>query len=261
MALGLALVGLWTLRSFLPALAWGAILVIAAWPVYRRARRGWPPRGHDILVPAIFTACIALLFLLPLGLLAVQAVREAGALLHWLQEAQRTGLPVPGWMSTLPFGARQAGQWWQANLGEPGAAAKLLERLDTARLYALGRQFGADLLHRAVLFGFTILTLFFLFRDGKVLAAQLLRAGTRVLGPSGERLARQIVASVHGTVDGLVLVGLGEGLLLGIAYAVAGVPHPTLLGALTALAAMIPLGAPLVFGAAAFWRRVPRRRA
>ena len=58
-----------------------------------------------------------------------------------------------------------------------------------------------------------------------------------------------MVASVHGTVDGLVLVGLGEGVLLGIVYYFAGVPHPVLLGALTAVAAMIPFGAPLVFGA------------
>jgi predicted PurR-regulated permease PerM len=48
-------------------------------------------------------------------------------------------------------------------------------------------------------------------------------------------------------------VGLGEGLLLGLAYALAGVPRPALLGALTALAAVLPFGAPLVFGLAALW--------
>jgi predicted PurR-regulated permease PerM len=52
-------------------------------------------------------------------------------------------------------------------------------------------------------------------------------------------------------VDGLVLVGLGEGLILGIGYVVAGVPHPTLFGLFTAIAAMVPFGAPLVFGIAA----------
>ena len=64
-------------------------------------------------------------------------------------------------------------------------------------------------------------------------------------------MGRQIIASVHGTVNGLVLVGLGEGLLLGIVYAIAGVPHPTVFGALTAIAAMIPFAAPVVFGIAA----------
>ncbi len=102
-----------------------------------------------------------------------------------------------------------------------------------------------------MLFGFTLLTLFFLFRDGPALAAQGLSAARRLFGPRGERVARQMAASVHGTVDGLVLVGLGEGFLLGLVYYFAGVPHPVLLGAFTALAAMIPFGAPVAFGLAA----------
>ncbi len=96
-----------------------------------------------------------------------------------------------------------------------------------------------------------MLTLFFLFRDGAGLTDQMLTASRRAFGPNGERVGRQMVASVRGTVDGLVLVGLGEGVLLGIAYAVAGVPHPALFGALTAVAAMIPFGAPVVFAVAA----------
>jgi predicted PurR-regulated permease PerM len=60
-----------------------------------------------------------------------------------------------------------------------------------------------------------------------------------------------MVASVRGTVNGLVLVGLGEGALMGVAYAVAGVPHPVLIGALTAVLAMVPFGAPVAFAVAA----------
>jgi predicted PurR-regulated permease PerM len=48
-----------------------------------------------------------------------------------------------------------------------------------------------------------------------------------------------------------VLVGLGEGAALGIAYALLGTPHPALLGAFTGLLAMIPFGAPVVFTLAA----------
>ncbi len=81
--------------------------------------------------------------------------------------------------------------------------------------------------------------------------AQLQRASARAFGPGGERVGRQMIASVHGTVDGLVLVGLGEGFILGIGYLVTGVPHPTLFGLFTAIAAMLPFGASLVFGIAA----------
>jgi predicted PurR-regulated permease PerM len=47
-----------------------------------------------------------------------------------------------------------------------------------------------------------------------------------------------------------VLVGLGEGVLLGLAYLVAGVPHPTLFGLFTAILAMVPFGAAVAIIAA-----------
>ena len=80
---------------------------------------------------------------------------------------------------------------------------------------------------------------------------QFHRAGERLLGPAGERLGQQVILSVRGTIDGLVLVGIGEGVVLTIFYVVAGVPHPLLFGALTAVAAMIPFGAPVIFSIAA----------
>jgi predicted PurR-regulated permease PerM len=57
---------------------------------------------------------------------------------------------------------------------------------------------------------------------------------------------------VRGTIDGLVLVGLGEGAVMAVAYVLLGVPHPILLGIATAIAAMIPFGAAVMFEIAAF---------
>lgn len=251
LAVALGLLGFWTLHGFLPAMIWAVIFTIATWPLYRRARDRWPPGRHDIVLPALSTTLIALVFILPLAFLAAQLAREVLIVMHWAKEALSAGVPAPEWLTGLPFGGAAVAEWWRDNLGSPEGASDLLAKLDRADLLAFGRHFGAQLVHRAVLFAFTILTLFFLFRDGERLAAQVLKASRRAFGAHGEHLARQIVASVRGTVDGLVLVGLGEGILLGIVYALAGVPHPTLLGALTALAAMVPFGAPVVFGAAA----------
>ena len=62
-----------------------------------------------------------------------------------------------------------------------------------------------------------------------------------------------MVQAVLATVNGLVLVGLGEGALMGIAYILAGLPHPVSIAALTGVLAVIPFGAPLAFGAAALY--------
>jgi predicted PurR-regulated permease PerM len=250
LVVALVLLGAWTVRGFWPALAWAGIFGIALWPLYQHTQQRWPSGRHNVLLPALFTVAVALIFILPLVLALFEAAREAHDILQWIREIQASGLPVPDWVSHLPFGA-QIGAWWHDNLATPAGQSGLWGRFNHERLLALTREFGAQLVHRIVLFAFTVLTLFFVFRDGPALAQGLLTASDRLIGPRGERIGRQMIASVHATVNGLVLVGLGEGAVLGLAYWIAGVPHPVLLGALTAVAAIIPFGAPVVFVVAA----------
>ena len=61
----------------------------------------------------------------------------------------------------------------------------------------------------------------------------------------------KVPVAVRATVNGLVLVGMAEGVLLGIGYQIAGVPSSVLWAAATGVLAIIPFGAPLAFGAVA----------
>ena len=203
--------------------------------------------GANILLPLLFTLVVGLVFLLPLIMAAVEVGKEARGVVDWVLHVQHDGLPVADWVARLPFGSQQLTAWWQTNLADPAQSSELLGRINREQLFSVSRHLGTEVLHRIVLLLFTLLTLFFLFRDGDRLAERLLRASRLAFGPGGERVGRQIVASVHGTVDGLVLVGIGEGVAIWVGYLIAGAPQPTLLGALTAVAATIPFGAPLVF--------------
>jgi predicted PurR-regulated permease PerM len=249
----IALLGLWILHDFLPALAWATVFAIATWPLYRRFEHAMPPRGRHgpLAAPLALTLLIGLVFAVPLALAAVEAAREAQVVAHYVAEAQRNGIPVPDWVSRLPLVGQRAADWWSENLGDPDSVAALIGRADRSALMQWTRTFGVQILHRLTLFLFTLLTLFFLYRDGGAFGRRVMGLIHRAMGSQGERLADNVVAAVHGTVNGLVLVGLGEGALMGVAYVIAGVPHPVLFGALTAVLAIIPFGAPVMFGAAA----------
>jgi len=251
LALGLLLLALFTLRNFLSALAWASIFAIALWPLYGRAVAHFGAGRHNLRLPALFTLAVALIFIVPLGLVGLQLAREADNAQDWLRDAQSYGIAEPDIIQHLPFGQAQVDTWWQENLGDPGGARKLVQRTTQGHVAGFGRVVGRQVIHRLTSFVFTLLTLFFLFREGHRLTHQLRNAATRAFGPGGERIGQQIIASVHGTVNGLVLVGLGEGVLLGIVYAIAGVPQATVFGVLTAIAAMIPFAAPVIFSIAA----------
>jgi predicted PurR-regulated permease PerM len=248
----LVLAGLWTLRSYIDALVWATILAIALWPLYRRAVERWPPGRANILLPMVFTGGVALLFLVPLALFGIEVARESRLLLDAIEQVRDQGLPAPSWFSHLPLVGPAVAEWWNLHLGTSESAHQLLKQAGGDSSFAEHtRMIGRQAFRRIVLFGFTLMTLFFLFRDGHRLTAQLSRASQRAFGPGGERIGQQMIASVHGTVDGLVLVGLAEGFILGVAYLIAGLPHPALFGMFTAIAAMVPFGAPLAFGSAA----------
>lgn len=249
LAIGLTLLGLYVLQGFVRALLWAGILAIATWPLYKSVQLRFP-RRHDVLLPLLFTLGTTLVFLVPLAIIVIQLGDEARQATAWVVGAREHGVPVPDWLGHLPVYREQAIAWWTDNLAQPESARALIGRLDRTELLHMGRVFGAQLVRRAVLFGFAVVTLFFLFRDGDRLADRLLLASGRLFGPQAEPLAKQIVASIHGTVDGLVLVGIGEGALLGIGYALAGAPHPALLGVATAIAAVVPMGAPIVLAIA-----------
>lgn len=245
LAILLTLLGLWIGASFLPALVWAAVIAIAIAPLYARAEARWP-RSREIALPAVATLLIALLVLTPLAMVIVEAAREAKSLFAWMADARANGIPAPAWLSSLPFSG-ELSRWWEVNLATPEGSAHQFRRFQGAMLFQHSRLVGKDLLHRVVIFFFTLLALFFVLRDRETILHQLHRAGERLLGPSGERLGSQVILSVRGTIDGLVLVGIGEGAVMALVYVVAGVPHPLLLGALTAVAAMIPFGAAALF--------------
>ncbi len=243
----LVFLAFWVLRGFFGALAWAVVLTLATWPLYERFRVLFSLNRHRDLAPALFTMLIALVFIIPFGVAVVEIWREMKSVLHLVGDAEKTGFPVPEMVSRLPFISRQVADWWQTNLTEPGSITDILGRTDTGKFARMTQELSLIIARRLTYFAFTILTLFFLFRDGLALGKRVQTLSNRLLGQPGEYLATLAVSAVRSTADGLVLVGLGEGALLGVAYVIFGVPHPALLGAFTGLLAMVPFGAPVIF--------------
>jgi predicted PurR-regulated permease PerM len=241
--------GIFTLKEFLPALAWTVIFAIALLPFFQKMGARFPRHKRELL-PGLFVLGVVLVFVIPLLVIAVPLAADAHAAVQWVQLVQQSGLPAPAFLAKLPHGDELTALWAQ-KIGQPGQISVLTQGAIKGGGAKAASTFGRETLHRLVLFGFMLLGLFFFLRDADDVIAQLKVGSRRAFGAAGEDIGRQIVSSVHGTVNGLVLVGLGEGVLLGIAYVIAGVPHPTLFGLLTAILAMVPFGAAIAIAVAA----------
>lgn len=251
----LAIVGLaaWIAWPFFISLLWAAILAIASWPLHRRIRAH---AGNRRTAAALLsTTLVTALFLLPALWALGEAAQQAPALAHLLTNASERGIAAPPVLARIPFAGTYLHNWWVTTLAQPHGLAHLLSGGQPGRLLLAGetaRQLGGRLIHRLIEFGFALLSLFFLYRDGPSLYQQFNIIAQRWLGAARwHRYAGSIPHSIRATVNGLVLVGMGEGVLIGIAYLIAGLPSAATWGALTAVLAVIPFGAPLAFLSAA----------
>jgi predicted PurR-regulated permease PerM len=241
-----------TQRFVLPLL-WAAILCIATWPLYRRALSA--TGGRQIAAAALVTVLSALVFITPLAVGITQAARQAPELAALLASANNLGLAAPEWLHRIPLAGTAVYDWWVNTLGQPHGLAHLMQDGSISRLRSASevlRSFGAGLVHRLVDIAFAFLCLFFFYKDGTALLGQVDAIGHHLIGETRWRLyATKVPTAIRATVNGLVLVGLAEGLLLGIGYEFTNVPSAVLWAAATGVLAIIPFGAPLAFGAVA----------
>ncbi|MGY4598155.1 hypothetical protein ACVWXL_005901 [Bradyrhizobium sp. GM22.5] len=141
------------------------------------------------------------------------------------EERPRGGIRVPDWIARLPIAAEIAQQWWRANLSDPQAATGWLKAIsaDSASdlFKNLGRPVAASHVH-AVLFagrGFCSAEQRPFFREP-------IPGNKRTYPwPSRRRFVKKIVYPIRGTVNGTVVVAVGEGLFIGVGYLVAGPPN------------------------------------
>jgi len=191
----------------------------------------------------------------PLVWLSNVAIHEVGYATNWVKHIARDGIPYPAMLDKLPA-AESIRAWWAQNLAQASSVSEWFEQLVTKQLYELSQvlqKSGFWILHRFANLLFTLIALFFFYRDGPQVTSQIetfcrLRLGERWVEP-----IRHVPLAIRATVDGVVLVGLAIGSLVGAGYAVVDVGSPVLLGALTAAAAMIPFAAPIVYGAVAMY--------
>lgn len=230
-----------------PALA-ALIVCFSSWPLYQKlmAKCG----GRSALSATIALVLIIVGLITPLIFVFSYALQEIKAWVEWLVYANQHGAPVPLWIKDLPW----IGEWltlqWQQFIGEPHELGKIVSAISGQNLSGISRwvlQLGWNTLGLLLTLLFMLITLFFLYKDGESVAKQLDIVGERILPARWHRFSRVVPATVSSTVIGMTLIAIGEGIVLGIAYWIAGVPSAVAFGVLTAFMALVPGGAPTMF--------------
>ncbi|TIM20493.1 MAG: AI-2E family transporter, partial [Mesorhizobium sp.] len=240
--------GVYFFHGFLfPVLA-ALVIAFASWPLYRRLLVA--VSGNRTIAATLAILFILAFLVIPIALAGTYAINEVREWVAWAIETNRHGAVTPHWIATMPVVGEWLNEQWTTNFGHPGGIGELIQLVSGANIGSIYRGVlaaGGSAFGLLLTLLFMMIALFFAYRDGEHFAGQVNRLGERILPTRWERISRVVPATISSTVTGMTVIAIGEGLVLGIAYWLAGVPSPVTLGALTGVMALIPGGAPLSF--------------
>jgi predicted PurR-regulated permease PerM len=239
------------MAPFISALLWGAILAFASWPLMRLLTRALG--GRETLAASLLTAAWILIVALPLvwlGFNLADHIRDATA---FVRDVQVDGLPeAPAWLGSIPLVGERMVNWWQS-LDQQGAAliASIKPYLGQVGNWLLARsaQIGSGMLELSL----SLVFVFFFYRDGPRLSAFVLRLLQRLTGDRAEYYLDLVAGTVQRVVNGVIGTAAAQALLALIGFLIAGVPGAIVLGLVTFMLSLIPMGPPLAWIPATAW--------
>jgi predicted PurR-regulated permease PerM len=237
------------LTPFFAPIGWALFIAFLIHPLHRWLTRRLGNRAA--VSAAIMTVAVFLIVLGPLaGLGAAFAAQVTDLLRHAQAFAVEHKPSDLSDLAALPF-VGPALVWVQENVGISLAQiqAWAVEGAQTIlkALGGLGRAAFVGALGTVIGFALMMFILFFAIRDGKRMADTV-----RALLPASEtdkaRLFGHLASVTRALVYGAGVTALVQGALIGIGFAVVGLPSPVVFGVIAALAALIPLlGTPVVW--------------
>lgn len=240
--------GVYFFHGFLVPVLAALVIGFASWPIYSDILRRCG--GNRPLAATIAILLILAFLIVPLVMAVSYTITEVGVWFNWAVETNRTGSETPDWMATLPGVGQWVDEQWYRYIGHPGAIGELVQIVSGANIGSIYRAVlaaGTGLFDLMLTLLFMMIALFFVYKDGEKFAGQVDTLGERILPVRWSRISRVVPATISSTVMGMTLIAIGEGIVLGVAYWIAGVPSPVTLGVITGVMALIPGGAPLSF--------------
>nr|WP_313195620.1 AI-2E family transporter [Shinella zoogloeoides] len=240
--------GIYFFHGFVVPVLAALVIAFASWPLYSRLLA--QVNGNRTLAASIAILLILAFIVGPIVIASTYALHEIRDWIGWAVETNRTGAPTPEWIGALPVVGGWLDMQWTRFLDHPGAIGELTQIVSGANIgniYRVALAAGGKAFNLLLAMLFMLIALFFIYRDGQAFAGQVDRLGERILPMRWERISRIVPATISSTVTGMTLIAIGEGIVLGVAYWIAGVPSAVTLGVLTGVMALFPGGAPLSF--------------
>jgi len=232
------------LSPFLPSIIWAVLLAMVFYPLFQKLQRVLKKR--EFLSALIMTLLVLIIIVLPFTLLMVSLASEVVDVYHRVEEMIKTGqlqayLERAGEIPLLKWILARLGQNIDSSQADP--LPLLLKNLNQISIFIFNQT--TTLLKGLSTFiagfFFTLISLYYLFKDGDRLFGRLKEI---IPLPSKERdlLILRFKDMIFATMYGGILIAIIQGILGGLSFWILGLSSPIFWGTAMAFLSFIPIG-------------------
>ena len=233
---------IWLIKGFVQPIFWAVALGIVFFPMHLKLIELC--KGRHALAAAASVIIILLIVVLPLGAIITAMAAEATSLARRVVEEDMIGKAIAWGTEVLP-GVESTLETLNVDLDELGSQISSSAVTVSQFLATQAVAIGQNTIRITVYFFLMLYLLYFFMRDGTRMLDGLVRA--LPFGDERERhLLERFAAVSRATIKGTMVVGIVQGGIGGIMFAILGIGGPVLWGVVMALFSIIPAIGPAV---------------
>lgn len=231
----------WLIRGFVQPIFWAVALAIVFYPAHGFLQRKLPSR--PALAATISVIAVLVLFVMPIIAIVAAVTAEAGEMYQTLRSGDfnlgdiytNLAARVPQLQSTV----ESLGIDIEGLTAQLSSSAVTISQFIASSALAIGQ----DTLRIAIFFVLMLYLLFFCLKDGHEILEAIIKA--LPFGDERERHLFERFAQVsRATIKGTLVIGVVQGAIGGIAFAMLGLQAPVLWAVVMALLSIVPAVGP-----------------
>jgi len=227
------------LRPFIPVIAWGIIIAVAAYPAFRKLQLALGGRG--VLSAVVFTVLLLAFLIVPVALLAGTVIEGAQSLAAHLKEGTMLIPPPPAGVATWPIiGAPLTSVWTLASKDLTQAVKDFAPEIRAVVPGLLAASAGIGL--TGLEFGFSIVVAGVLLGNAEAAYKLTCSLANRIFGEKGPEFQQLIGSTIRSVTTGIVGVALIQSVLAAAGFLVVGLPGAGLWAVMFLIAAVLQVG-------------------
>jgi predicted PurR-regulated permease PerM len=231
------------MKSFMFGIIWGGIIALSVWPVLETiaARKRKFIKAGTENNAAFFALIFTIIFLVPIG----YAIWQISGLYQFASsyvEINTTGgfLHYPDWFVHLPMSDKVIA-FWESNIATSQRLLSFAGKLNTEKILSLFSLVWGELFDRIITVIVMIVTLYFMLKNGRKVKENYQDVFAYWISDKSLVHIDSGIQSLRGTINGVILIGIVEGVLLSLPLIGSGIKAGFLIGLVAGILGVIPL--------------------